>query len=66
MRREYAIQEKTLLDGDFDRLRTGHGPFDSIPYTREEAEELVERQNKRYGVPWMRVVFREVSDWYPL
>lgn len=62
---EYAIQEKTFIDGDFDRLSTGRG-FPEVKYTREQAEEIVNRQNKRYDVVWQRVVFREVSDWKPV
>lgn len=65
MTTEWAIQEKTFIDGDFDRIQTGHG-FPTKPFTREEAEEIVERQNKRYDTVWQRVVSREVTDWTPV
>lgn len=62
---EYAIQEKTFIDGKFDRLDTGRG-FPEVKYTHEQAEEIVNRQNERYGLVWQRVVSREVTDWTPL
>lgn len=63
---EYAIQEKTFVDGPFDRIQTGRGSYPEVKYTLEEVEGYVSRQNSRYGKVIARVVSREVSDWTPV
>lgn len=65
MTTEWAIQEKTFIDGEFDRIQTGHG-FPERKYTREEVERYVKSANERYNTEWTRVVSREVTDWAPV
>lgn len=63
---EFAVQYRSYIGGKFDRTvaintRTG------FPYTREQAEEQVERFNKgKEPGATCRVGTREATPWKPL
>jgi hypothetical protein len=62
---EYAVQYRSYEGGKFDRTvpinsRTG------FPYTKEQAEEQVEKFNKgKEAITPARVATREATPWRP-
>lgn len=73
MATEYAVQCREYTDQGWEASRVSTR-LDSLsrPYTREQAEETVERWNRSFenrpdetGLPYCRLVQREVSDWEP-
>lgn len=70
---EYVVQCREYTDQGWEASRI-HVREDSLSalYTREQAEETVSRWNKSFankpddtGLPYCRVVRREVSEWEP-
>lgn len=56
--REWAVQVRTFIDGDFDKTFT---EWNGKRYTEEEARRDVERwQNHPSGA---RLLYRDVPDW---
>lgn len=63
MLEEFAVQYKTFVGGDFDRLVTHRGS-NGKPHTRETAQLDVDWFNRREaGIA--RLVTRQVSEWEP-
>jgi hypothetical protein len=71
---EWGVQIRLYTDKGWEESRV-HTRFDNLtrPYTREEAAKAVERWNRSFsnkpdetGLPYCRLVTREVPDWEPV
>lgn len=70
---EWGVQTRVYTDKGWEESRISTRD-DSLskPYTREQAEAVVERWNKNFankpdetGLPYCRLVTRDVPDWEP-
>lgn len=73
MTTEWGVQTRTYTDKGWEESRV-HTRWDSMskPYTHAQAEETVERWNRTFankpdetGLPYCRLVTRDVPDWEP-